>query len=220
MGARIILSNTYHLQMRPGSDLIRQAGGLHAFMRWPGAVLTDSGGFQVFSLSGTRKVTEDGVEFQSHINGSRHFFTPEYAIEVENNLGADIIMAFDECSAHTADHAYATAAMERTHRWAARCQTAHKREDQALFGIVQGGMFDDLRACSAKTIDAMGFPGNAIGGLSVGEEKPLMYHLLEQTTVHLDPQRPRYLMGVGSPDCLINGVLRGVDMFDLSLIHI
>ena len=214
MGARIILSNTYHLQMRPGSDLIRQAGGLHAFMRWPGAVLTDSGGFQVFSLSGTRKVTEDGVEFQSHINGSRHFFTPEYAIEVENNLGADIIMAFDECSAHTADHAYATAAMERTHRWAARCKQAHKREDQALFGIVQGGMFDDLRECSAKTIDAMGFPGNAIGGLSVGEEKTLMYHLLEQTTVHLDPQRPRYLMGVGSPDCLIHGVLRGVDMFD------
>ena len=214
MGTRIILSNTYHLQMRPGSDLIRQAGGLHAFMRWPGAVLTDSGGFQVFSLSGTRKVTEDGVEFQSHINGSRHFFTPEYAIEVENNLGADIIMAFDECSAHTADHAYATAAMERTHRWAARCKQAHKREDQALFGIVQGGMFDDLRECSAKTIDAMGFPGNAIGGLSVGEEKPLMYHLLEQTTVHLDPQRPRYLMGVGSPDCLIHGVLRGVDMFD------
>lgn len=214
MDARILLSNTYHLHMRPGSGLIREAGGLHNFMRWNGAILTDSGGFQVFSLSGTRKVTEDGVEFRSHVDGSKHFFTPELAVQIQNNLGSDIMMAFDECSAHTADHDYAQAAMLRTHRWAQRCQAVQKNPAQALFGIVQGGMFEDLRRISAREIDRMHFPGNAIGGLSVGEEKPVMYRLLEVVTPLLDPHRPRYLMGVGSPDCLMHGVLRGVDMFD------
>lgn len=215
LGARIILSNTYHLAMRPGSDLVREAGGLHSFMRWPGAVLTDSGGFQVFSLAGTRKITERGVEFRSHVDGSKHFFTPESVMKTESDLGADIIMAFDECARHDVDKAYATAAMRRTHAWAERCKRAHKdTERQSLFGIVQGGMFEDLRVESARTIDRLDFPGNAIGGLSVGEEKPLMYRLLEVTTPHLAPEKPRYLMGVGSPDCLIQGALRGVDMFD------
>ncbi len=215
MGARIVLSNTYHLAMRPGSELIAQAGGLHTFMQWPGAVLTDSGGFQVFSLAGTRKITEDGVEFQSHINGSRHFFSPERVMQIEKELGADIIMAFDACAASHVDKDYAKKAMVRTHLWATRCKQAQAGNDaQALFGIVQGGMFEDLRAESAKTIDAMDFPGNAIGGLSVGEEKSVMYHLLDITTPLLAPEKPRYLMGVGSPDCLIEGVLRGVDMFD------
>lgn len=215
MGAGIILSNTYHLAMRPGSKLVQEAGGLHEFMRWPGAVLTDSGGFQVFSLSGTRKITEEGVEFRSHIDGSKHFFTPESVMQTENELGADIIMAFDECAHHDVDKKYALAAMRRTHNWAERCKAAHTNTDkQSLFGIVQGGMFEDLRVTSAKTIDKLDFPGNAIGGLSVGEEKPLMYKLLEVTTPHLAPEKPRYLMGVGSPDCLLEGVLRGVDMFD------
>ena len=169
----------------------------------------------MFSLSGTRKIIEEGVEFRSHIDGSKHFFTPESVMQTENELGADIIMAFDECAHHDVDKKYALAAMRRTHNWAERCKAAHTNTDkQSLFGIVQGGMFEDLRVTSAKTIDKLDFPGNAIGGLSVGEEKPLMYKLLEVTTPHLAPEKPRYLMGVGSPDCLLEGVLRGVDMFD------
>ena len=214
LGARIVLSNTYHLQMRPGSDLIQQAGGLHSFMRWPGAILTDSGGFQVFSLEGMRNISDEGVVFQSHIDGSRQLFTPETVMGIQKNLGADIVMSFDECPAHSVDYDYAKASMHRTHDWAKRGQVAMHDAKQALFGIAQGGMYEDLRIQSAKSIDAMGFAGNAIGGLSVGEEKPLMYRLLEASVPHLDPKRPRYLMGVGSPDCLVEGVLRGVDMFD------
>jgi queuine tRNA-ribosyltransferase len=213
-GARIVLANTYHLEMRPGSELVRDAGGLHAFMRWPGAVLTDSGGFQVFSLEGMREITDEGVRFRSHIDGSRHLFTPERAMEIQQNLGADIVMSFDECAHAGADHGYAQAAMHRTHDWAKRGKAAMAHAQQALFGIAQGGMFEDLRAASARAIDAMNFAGNAIGGLSVGEEKPLMYRLIEASTPHLDPKKPRYLMGVGSPDCLVEGVLRGIDMFD------
>jgi queuine tRNA-ribosyltransferase len=214
LGAHIILSNTYHLEMRPTSELIREAGGLHGFMRWPGAILTDSGGFQVFSLKGTRKVSEQGVEFQSHIDGSRHLFSPEEAMRVQRNLGADIAMSFDECSEHTASYEYAKQAMERTHDWAQRGKAAMKQSNQALFGIVQGGMFEDLRMQAARTIDAMDFSGNAIGGLSVGEEKSQMYRLIDVVSPLLNPDRPRYLMGVGSPDCLLQGVLRGIDMFD------
>ncbi len=214
LGARIVLSNTYHLEMRPGSELVKEAGGLHTFMRWPGAILTDSGGFQVFSLNGMRKINDDGVTFQSHIDGSTHVFTPEASMAIQQNLGSDIVMSFDECAAHTSTYEYTKQAMERTHAWAKRGQDAMKNSRQALFGIVQGGMFEDLRAESAKTIDSMGFPGNAIGGLSVGEEKPVMYRMLELVTPLLDTQKPRYLMGVGSPDCLVNGVLCGVDMFD------
>ena len=214
MGARIILANTYHLHLRPGSELVREAGGLHRFMNWNGSILTDSGGFQVFSLKSSRKMTDEGVEFKSHIDGSYHFFSPEKAIEIENNLGADIIMSFDECTPYDADYTYARSAMQRTHNWAQRCQQAHHNEKQALFGICQGGMFEDLRIESAKRINEMGFIGNAIGGLSVGEPKDVMYHMLEETVYLLDPQKPRDLMGVGSADCLINGVMRGIDMFD------
>ncbi len=214
LGARIVLSNTYHLEMRPGSDLVKEAGGLHSFMRWPGAILTDSGGFQVFSLNGMRKISEDGVTFQSHIDGSSHVFTPETSMAIQRNLGSDIVMSFDECAAHTSTYEYTKQAMERTHAWAKRGQQAMEHSEAALFGIAQGGMFEDLRIESAKAIDALGFCGNAIGGLSVGEEKPIMYRMLDLVTPLLDPLKPRYLMGVGSPDCLVNGVLRGVDMFD------
>ena len=214
IGSRIMLSNTYHLHLRPGSELIREAGGLHAFMHWPGAILTDSGGFQVFSLNERTKITEEGVEFRSHIDGSKHLFTPESVVAIENNLGSDIMMPLDECVAHTMPYDKVRPAMERTHRWLERAKETQKNPMQSLFGICQGGMFPDLRAESAKFVDSLGLDGNAIGGLSVGEEKSLMYTLLEEATRHLDPQRPRYLMGVGSPDCLINGVLRGVDMFD------
>lgn len=217
LGAEIILSNTYHLAMRPGHKLISEAGGLHKFMAWDRPILTDSGGFQVFSLSSLNKISEDGVTFASHIDGSKHFFTPEYAIEIQQHLGSDIMMAFDECSAHPCEYDYAKQAMERTHRWAKRCLDAKTNENQALFGIVQGNMYEDLRIESAKTIDAMPFEGNAIGGLSVGEPKPLMYEMLEVLMPFLDTQRPRYLMGVGSPDCLMEGVIRGVDMFDCVL---
>lgn len=217
VGANIILSNTYHLYLRPGSKLVAEAGGLHEFMHWDRPILTDSGGFQVFSLAKINDIKEDGVLFRSHIDGSRHFFTPESVMETEQDLGADIAMCFDECAPHTADHRYATAAMERTHRWAERCKAAHTREDQALFGIVQGGMFEDLRIESAKVMSAMDCIGYGIGGLSVGEPKETMYHLLETLMPYMPTQKPRYLMGVGSPDCLLEGVLRGVDMFDCVL---
>ena len=214
MGAEIILSNTYHLYLRPGPDLIAEAGGLHKFMQWDKGILTDSGGFQVFSLGPLRKITEEGVSFRSHIDGSKHFLSPEKATEVQMALGADIIMAFDECVPFPAEHDYAKASTERTSRWAERCLKAHTRKDQALFGIVQGGMFKDLRAQSARELVAMDFPGYALGGLSVGEPKPLMYEMLEHTTPLLPRHKPRYLMGVGTPDCLVEGVMYGIDMFD------
>jgi queuine tRNA-ribosyltransferase len=214
MGAGIILSNTYHLFLRPGHDLVAEAGGLHSFMKWDRGILTDSGGFQVFSLGPLRKISEEGVAFRSHIDGSKQFLSPEKATEVQMALGADIIMAFDECVPYPADHAYAKASTERTTRWAERCLKAHTRKDQALFGIVQGGMHKDLRLASARDLVAMDFPGYGIGGLSVGEPKPLMYEMLAHTVPALPVGKPRYLMGVGTPDCLVEGVQLGVDMFD------
>lgn len=218
LGARIILSNTYHLYLRPGHDLVQEAGGLHRFMAWPGSVLTDSGGFQVFSLSELRKITEEGVAFRSHLDGSSHFLSPEQATAVQNALGADIIMAFDECTPWPVDHPYAKSSLERTARWAARCKAAHTRpEEQALFGIVQGSTYADLRRESAARTVELDFPGYAVGGLSVGEPKPLMHEMLEVTVPLLPADRPRYLMGVGSPEDLIEGVWRGIDMFDCVL---
>lgn len=217
IGAGIILANTYHLYLRPGHELIKKAGGLHAFMGWDRPILTDSGGFQVFSLGSSRKVFSQGVEFYSHIDGSRHFFTPELVMEIEQALGSDIAMCFDECAPYPSDFAYARAAMERTHNWAKQCMKAHTKAEQALFGIVQGGVHAKLRIESAKTLSGMGFVGHGIGGLSVGEPKDLMYSMLEALMPHLPVEKPRYLMGVGSPDCLIEGVLRGVDMFDCVL---
>ena len=218
LGAQIILSNTYHLFIRPGHELIREAGGLHRFMNWDRAILTDSGGFQVFSLAENRKITENGVEFRSHLNGDKLFLSPEVATAVQNALGADIIMAFDECPPYPADYDYVKKSTERTSRWAERCLKAHARpQDQALFGIVQGGMFKDLRRQSVRDLTSLDFPGYAIGGLSVGEPKPLMYEMLEETVPLLPADKPRYLMGVGSPDALLEGVMRGIDMFDCVL---
>jgi queuine tRNA-ribosyltransferase len=218
MEAQIILSNTYHLYLRPGHDLVKEAGGLHKFMNWDRPILTDSGGFQVFSLGDLRKITEEGVEFQSHIDGSKHFLSPEKVMEIENALGADIIMAFDECAPFPAEHDYVKKSLERTTRWAVRCKEAHTNtEHQALFGIVQGGMYKDLREQSARELVALDFPGYSIGGLSVGEPKDLMYEVLDYTTPLLPKDKPRYLMGVGSPDALLEGVIRGIDMFDCVL---
>ena len=217
VGAEIILSNTYHLHLRPGEDLVKEAGGLHRFMHWDRPILTDSGGFQVFSLSGLRKISEEGVKFRSHIDGSPRFLSPETVMQIENDLGADIIMQFDECCPYPCDRLTAENAMLRTLRWAERCKKAHQREDQALFGIVQGAFERDLRIESARALTDMDFPGYGIGGLSVGEPKPVMYELLETVTPELPKDKPRYLMGVGTPDCLIEGVLRGVDMFDCVL---
>ncbi len=217
VNANIILSNTYHLYMRPGHELVKEAGGLHQFMHWDRPILTDSGGFQVFSLAKMNDIREDGVMFRSHIDGSKHFFTPEKVMEIEEALGADIAMCFDECAPYPSDHPYTVAAMNRTHRWAERCQNAHTRPDQALFGIVQGGTYKDLRIESAKTMAAMDFIGYGIGGLSVGEPKQTMYERLEDMMPYMPGNKPRYLMGVGSPDCLLEGVLRGVDMFDCVL---
>ena len=216
--AQIILSNTYHLYLRPGSKLVREAGGLHKFMNWDGAILTDSGGFQVFSLGDLRKITEEGVEFKSHLDGSKHFLSPEKVMEVENDLGSDIMMAFDECVKYPAEYEYTKQSMERTTRWAARCKAAHKNtEKQGLFGIVQGGMYKDLREKSARDLVQMDFPGYAVGGLSVGEPKELMCDVLKFTTQFLPEDKPRYLMGVGTPDYLIEAVLRGIDMCDCVL---
>lgn len=215
MGAGIILSNTYHLFLRPGHDLIAAAGGLHAFMGWDGGILTDSGGFQVFSLGDLRQISEEGVAFRSHIDGSCQFLSPEIATRVQNALGSDILMAFDECVPYPADYDYAKRSTERTSRWAERCLAAHERPaEQGLFGIVQGGMYKDLRAQSAADLTSLDFPGYGIGGLSVGEPKSLMYELLEYTTPRLPVNKPRYLMGVGTADCLLEGVMRGIDMFD------
>lgn len=218
LGAQIILSNTYHLFLRPGHELVKEAGGLHRFMNWDRPILTDSGGFQVFSLSEMRKITEEGVQFRSHINGDKMSLTPESATHVQNALGADIIMAFDECPPYPAEYEYVKQSTERTSRWAERCLKAHGRPgDQALFGIVQGGMHPDLRKKSAADLTSLDFPGYAIGGLSVGEPKPLMYEMLEETVPLLPGNKPRYLMGVGSPDALVEGSIRGVDMFDCVL---
>ena len=214
--ASLVLSNTYHLYLRPGEDLVAEMGGLHKFMNWKRPILTDSGGFQVFSLAEMRKIDEDGVTFKSHIDGSMHRLTPEKSVAIQEKLGADIIMAFDEC-ANPEDRSYNEKSMERTHRWAERCLQAKTRPDQALFGIVQGGIFPDLRAQSAKFITSLGFPGHAIGGLSVGESKQDMHAMLEVVEPLLPPGKPRYLMGVGSPEDLINGILRGIDIFDCVL---
>ena len=218
IGAQIVLSNTYHLHLRPGEDIVKEAGGLHHFMNWPRGILTDSGGFQVFSLSTLRKISEEGVEFRSHISGEKLFLGPEDSIRVQNALGADIIMAFDECPPYPADDDYVLNSLKRTTRWAKRSLEAHKRQDeQALFGIVQGGMNKALRKLAAEELVELDFPGYAVGGLSVGEPKPLMYDILAYTTPLLPADKPRYLMGVGSPDDLFEGVLRGVDMFDCVL---
>lgn len=216
IGASLVLANNYHLHLRPGEDLVAEMGGLHQFMNWPHPLLTDSGGFQVFSLANTRQIDDDGVTFRSHIDGSPQRFTPESAIAMQEMIGADIIMAFDEC-APPDDRAYNEAAMARTHAWAERCVRAKTRPDQALFGIVQGGTFPDLRQRSAAFIAALETPGIAIGGLSVGESKPAMHAMLDVLNAELPVDRPRYLMGVGSPEDLVNGVLRGVDIFDCVL---
>lgn len=218
LGAQIILSNTYHLYLRPGHELIKEAGGLHKFMNWHGPILTDSGGFQVFSLGNLRKIKEEGVEFRSHIDGSKHFITPEKSIEIQNALGSDIIMCFDECTHYPCSYEYAKESMERTTRWAKRCKEYHKNWDrQGLFGIVQGSVFRDLREQSARDLVDLDFPGYAIGGLSVGEPMELMCEVLDYTTPLLPKNKPRYLMGVGTPDYLFEAVIRGIDMADCVL---
>lgn len=217
IGAKIILSNTYHLYLRPGHELIAEAGGLHPFMGWDGPILTDSGGFQVFSLANLRRMGEDGVTFQSHIDGSSHLFTPQKVMEIEMALGSDIAMAFDECAPYPATRKEIITAVERTSRWAKQCKEAHHHDRQGLFGIIQGGIYPDLRKLSLEQLLPLDFPGFGIGGLSVGEPKPVMYEILEQLTPQMPEDKPRYLMGVGSPDCLVEGVYRGVDMFDCVL---
>ena len=217
IGTKILLSNTYHLHLRPGEDLIREAGGLHRFMGWDGPILTDSGGFQVFSLAGIRKIREEGVIFRSHLDGSKQFIGPEESMDIQQALGSDICMAFDVCTAYPCDRETAKKNMEMTHRWAERCKKHHTREDQALFGIVQGAFFKDLRIESAKALADMDFIGYGIGGLSVGEPKLIMYEMLDEIRPYMPEDKPRYLMGVGTPDCFIEGVIRGVDMFDCVL---
>ncbi len=214
LGANIILGNTYHLFLRPGIELMREVGGLHKFMHWDRGILTDSGGFQVFSLGELRKITEEGVTFRSHLDGSKKFLSPEISMEMQMALGSDIVMAFDECVPYPADHEYAKKSTERTHRWAERCKTAMTSTNQGLFGICQGGMYRELREESARVLNDMDFPGYAVGGLSVGEPKELMYEMLSYSTEHLPKDKARYLMGVGTPDYLVEGVLRGIDMFD------
>lgn len=216
LDASLVLANTYHLYLRPGADLVAELGGLHQFMAWPKPILTDSGGFQVFSLTGLRKIDDDGVTFKSYLDGSIHRFSPEISIAIQEKLGADIIMAFDEC-ANPSDYAYNVKSMERTHRWLERSIAAKKRDDQALFGIVQGGIFEDLRKASAEFVSSFDLPGYAIGGLSVGESKADMNAMLDFVPAILPDNKPRYLMGVGSPEDLINGILRGIDIFDCVL---
>ena len=218
IGSQIILSNTYHLYLKPGQEIIRKADGLHKFMNWDRPILTDSGGFQVFSLSKTRKITEEGVQFRSHIDGSKHFISPEKSMEIQNDLGSDIMMAFDECVPYPASYEYTDDSMKRTLRWLKRCKDYHKNTDrQNLFGIIQGGMYKDLREYSAKNTIDFDLPGYAIGGLSVGEPRDLMIELLDFTTDFMPENKPRYLMGVGTPDYLFEAVEHGVDMCDCVL---
>ena len=218
IGAQIILSNTYHLYLRPGHELVKEAGGLHQFMRWDRPILTDCGGFQVFSLSDLRTISEEGVEFKSHLDGSKHFLSPEKVMEIEEALGADIIMASDECVEYPASYEYTKNSMERTTRWAKRCKEAHKTVDkQGLFGIIQGGFYKDLRLQSAKDLIALDFPGYAIGGISVGEPKEEFLDILHYTAPLMPENKPRYLMGVGTPDYLIEAALAGIDMCDCVL---
>ncbi len=216
-GAQIVLANTYHLYMRPGDGIVKKAGGLHDFMNYHKPILTDSGGFQIFSLAKLNDIKDEGVTFRSNVDGSKHFITPEKAIEIENNLGADIIMAFDQCTPPDIDKNYATKAMNRTLSWLERCYNYHSDENQALFPIVQGNMFKDLRIKSLKETIPYAKYGIAIGGLSVGEPKPVMYEMLDAMLPYYPTHIPRYLMGVGSPDCLVEGVRRGIDMFDCVL---
>ena len=216
-GSGVILANTYHLSIRPGEDIVSKAGGLHSFMNWDGPILTDSGGFQVFSLADNRKITEEGVEFKSHLNGDKLFFSPERAIEIQEKLGSDIIMSFDECVHYPADYNYMKNSVERTLRWAKRGKDAHTRDDQALFGIVQGGEYADLRKYCAEELVKMDFPGYSIGGTSIGEPKDVMFKMIRDTTPHLPFDKPRYLMGVGSVDAILEGISQGVDMFDCVL---
>ena len=218
IGAQIILSNTYHLYLRPGEDIVKEAGGLHKFMNWDKPILTDCGGFQVFSLSDLRTISEDGVEFRSHLDGSKHLFTPEKVMQIEEDLGADIIMSFDECCPYPSTYEYTKNSMERTTRWAVRCKEAHKNiEKQGLFGIIQGGFYKDLRKQSAEDLIKLDFPGYAIGGISVGEPKEEFLDILRYTTPLMPENKPRYLMGVGTPDYLIEAALSGIDMCDCVL---
>lgn len=214
VNAQIILANTYHLYLRPGHRLVQQMGGLHRFMNWDRPILTDSGGFQVFSLGELRKISEEGVKFQSHIDGSYHMLTPELAVQIQEALGADIIMCFDECPPATAEYDYVSRSLELTARWAQRCKDAHHREGQQLFGIIQGGMHYDLRARSIADICSIGFDGYALGGLSVGEEKEQMYGVMECCSPLLPQDSPRYIMGIGAPEDLIEAIWHGYDMFD------
>lgn len=216
LGASLVLSNTYHLYLRPGHELVERMGGLHRFMGWDGPMLTDSGGYQVFSLAHRRALDEEGVTFRSHIDGSSHRFTPERVMEIEQALGADIAMVLDEC-AEPLDRAYNEVALMRTHRWAERCKMAHNRPDQALFGIVQGGIFPDLRLQSAAFLTQLDFPGYGVGGLAVGESKEQMYATLDETCPALPADKPRYLMGVGAPEDIVEAVYRGIDFFDCVL---
>jgi queuine tRNA-ribosyltransferase len=214
VNAQIILANTYHLYLRPGHNLVEKMGGLHRFMNWDKPILTDSGGFQVFSLGELRKISEEGVKFQSHIDGSRHMLTPELAVQIQEKLGADIIMCFDECPPATAEYDYVSRSLELTSRWARRCKDVHSREGQQLFGIIQGGMHYDLRARSLDDICSIGFDGYALGGLSVGEEKEQMYGVMECCSPLLPQDSPRYIMGIGAPEDLVEAVWHGYDMFD------
>lgn len=217
MGSGVILSNTYHLSIRPGADIVQKAGGLHKFMNYDGPILTDSGGFQVFSLAERRKITEEGVTFKNHLSGDKMFFSPEVAIDIQEKLGADIIMSFDECIPYPADYEYVKRSTERTLRWAKRGKEAHKREDQALFGIVQGGDYEDLRKMCAEELAKMDFPGYSIGGTSIGEPKEVCFRMIDYAVKYLPTNKPRYLMGVGSLDYLLEGIAKGVDMFDCVL---
>ena len=217
LGAGVILANTYHLHLRPGEEIVKKAGGVHQFMNYDGPMLTDSGGFQVLSLQKTRKITEEGVEFRNIYNGDKDMFTPEKVIQIEEDIGADIIMSFDECIPYPVTHEYAKRSTERTIRWAKRGLMAHKREDQALFGIVQGGEFQDLREMCAKELAALDFPGYSIGGTSIGEPKDVCFRMIEDAIRYLPTNKPRYLMGVGSLDYILGGIERGVDMMDCVL---
>ena len=218
LGYDMLLANTYHLYLRPGIPVIEKLGGLHNFIGWDGAILTDSGGYQVFSLSALRKVSDEGVVFRSHIDGSQHHLTPELAVAYQESLGSDVMMVLDECISHDSTHQEAAAAVERTNRWAERCLKAWKRkDDQSLYAIVQGGMYADLRRQSAEGLAALDFPGYAIGGLSLGEAKEVTLAMVEETIACLPPQKPRYLMGVGSPEDIVSGVARGIDVFDSAL---